>query len=185
MAATWARIIPLGKTTSAHLDLSAHRTRERFTKFSAILSASGLRSALADALSQTDYRYIALFRLNGDRASAVIFYDRTQPEVLLAQEVQATASYCAFTRDTKQPFVTANSLVDSRLDDHVSRESVRAYCGIPILTPEGEFLGTLCHYDDVPRDPTQVDMALMCEIASALEQGGHVPPYSNSPTLTA
>ncbi|MBC8058337.1 MAG: hypothetical protein H7Y61_17320 [Rhizobiales bacterium] len=27
--------------------------------------------------------------------------------------------------------------------------------------------------------------ALMCEIASALEQGGHVPPYPNSPTLTA
>lgn len=167
------------------MDLSAQRTRERFTKFSAILSASGLRAALADALLQTDYRYIALFRLNGDRASAAIFYDRTQPEVLLAQEVLAIASYCAFTRDTKQPFVTANSLVDSRLDDHVSRESVQAYCGIPILTPEGEFLGTLCHYDHVPRDSTQVDMALMCEIASALEQGGHVPPYPKSPTLVA
>lgn len=167
------------------MDLSTQKTRERFTKFSAILSASGLRSALADALLQTDYRYIALFRLNGDRASAAIFYDRTQPEVLHAQEVPTIASYCAFTRDTKQPFVTANSLLDSRLNDHVSRESVRAYCGIPILTPEGQFLGTLCHYDHVPRDSTQVDMALMCEIASALEQGGHVPPYPNSPTLTA
>ena len=167
------------------MDLSAQRTRERFTRFSAILSASGLRSALADALSQTDYRYIALFRLNGDRASAAIFYDRTRPEVLLAQDVPVIASYCAFTRDTKQPFMTANSLMDSRLDAHVSRESVRSYCGIPILTPDGEFLGSLCHYDDVPRDSTQVDMALMCEIASALEQGGHVPPYPDLPTLTA
>ncbi len=167
------------------MDTSAQRTRERFTRFSAILSTSGLRPALADVLSETDYRYIALFRLNGDRASSTIFYDRTQPDVLLAQEVSATASYCAFTRDAKQPFVTANSLADSRLDGHVSRESVRAYCGIPILTPEGEFLGTLCHYDDVPRDPTQVDMALMCEIASALEQGRHVSPSPNEPTLTA
>jgi GAF domain-containing protein len=167
------------------LDFSAQQTRERFTRFSAILSTDGLRSALADVLVDTDYRYIALFRLNGDLASSAVFYDRFQPDVLLAPEVPATASYCAFTRDTKQPFVTANSLVDSRLDDHVSRESVRGYFGIPILTPEGEFLGTLCHYDVVPRDPTQVDMALMCEIASAVEQGGHVPPPPNSPTLTA
>jgi GAF domain-containing protein len=167
------------------LDFSAQRTRERFKRFSAILSADGLRPALADVLAETDYRYIALFRLNGDRASAAVFYDRLQPDVLHAPEVPATASYCAFTRDAKQPFVTANSLVDSRLDDHVSRESVRGYCGIPILTPEGEFLGTLCHYDVVPRDPTQVDMALMCEIASALQQGGHVPPSPIAPTLAA
>jgi GAF domain-containing protein len=169
----------------AHLDLSAQRTRERFARFSAILSTSGLRSALADVLTETDYRFIALFRLSGGYANAAVFYDRMQPDVLLAQEVPATATYCAFTRDAKLPFVTADSLVDSRLDDHVARESVRAYCGIPILTPEGEFLGTLCHYDVVPRDPAQVDMALMCEIASALEQGGHVPPYRGSPAVPA
>lgn len=168
------------------MEFSAQRTRERFTNFSATLSSNGLRSALADVLAETDYRYIALFRLQGDRASAAVFYDRTQPDVLFAEEVSAPASYCAFTRDTKQPFVTANSLTDSRLDEHMSRASVQAYCGIPILTPEGEFLGTLCHYDVVPRDSDQVDLALMCEIASALEQGGHVPPYPGpSPDASA
>jgi hypothetical protein len=44
-------------------------------------------------------------------------------------------------------------------------------------SPEGDVLGTLCHYDVVPRDSSQIDLALMCEIASALEQWQAVPDY--------
>jgi GAF domain-containing protein len=166
------------------LDFSAQQTRERFKRFSSVLSSSGLRPALADLLTATDYRFIAIFRIDGDRANAAVFYDRTRPDVLVAEEVPASSTYCLFARDTKKPFVTANSLDDARLDSHVARTAVQAYCGIPILTPEGKFLGTLCHYDVMPRDPKQLDLALMCEVASALEQGGHVPPYP-SPTTHA
>ena len=167
------------------MENSAQRTRERFARFSTLLASQGLRPALADLLGETDYRFIALFCLNGDHANAAVFYDRTQPETLFTKEVPVAASYCAFTRDARQPFVTAHSLVDPRLAGHVARESVQAYCGIPILPPEGEFLATLCHYDVVPRDPTQVDLALMCEIASALQQGGHVPTHPVAPMRAA
>ena len=44
------------------------------------------------------------------------------------------------------------------------------YCGVPILDCEGEILGTLCHFDDEPRDPDQIDLPLMLSVASALSR---------------
>ena len=38
------------------------------------------------------------------------------------------------------------------------------------MTPEGEILGTLCYYDQVPRDPAQLDLELMLRVASSLAQ---------------
>jgi len=54
---------------------------------------------------------------------------------------------------------------------------VRAYGGVPLLDAEGTLLGTLCHYDLLPRDPAQVDLELMLAVASTLALGGFVPPY--------
>ena len=45
------------------------------------------------------------------------------------------------------------------------------------MDPEGVLIGTLCHYDVVPRDLQQIDMELMVQVASTLAYGGHVPPY--------
>lgn len=159
------------------MEFSQSQTADRFARFSALLASQGLRLALADVLSTSDYRFIAIFRFNGDRANAAVFFDRENPEVVRVDEVPAKATYCCYARDARGAFVTADALIDARLDGHVAREQVRSYCGVPIMTPEGEILGTLCHYDLVPRDPEQIDLELMCEIASALEQGGHVPPY--------
>lgn len=159
------------------MDSSSLPTGERFARFSAILGASGLRLALADLLAHTDYRFIAIFRFNGERANAAVYFDRENPEVLCVDEVPASATLCSYARDARGAFVTADSMKDPRLAEHVARERVRAYCGVPIMTPEGEILGSLCLYDLIPRDPAQIDLPLMCQVASALEQGGHVPPY--------
>ena len=150
---------------------------DRFSKFTATLQSVGLRAALAELLAATDYRFIAIFRFEDDRANAAVYYDRENPDVLAVDEVPASATYCCFAHRSHSPFVTEDAAQDPRLLDHAAREQVRAYCGVPIMTPEGEVLGTLCHYDLVPRDASQIDLALMCEIASALEQGRHVPPY--------
>ena len=159
------------------MELERQGRAERFQRFSSLLENAGLRPALADLLSASDYRFIAIFRFNADRANAALFYDREHPDVLGVDEIPASATYCCFARDARGAFVTANALLDPRLTGHVAREHVQAYFGVPIMTPEGEILGTLCHYDLVPRDPEQIDLSLICEIASALEQGKHVPPY--------
>ena len=152
-------------------------TEAAFQQFTQTVAEEGLRSALAYLLSLADYRYIAIFRRNGDKATAVVFYDRDNPQTLRVEEVQVTATYCNMAVENKSFFATANSLEDPRLASHVARQTVQAYWGLPLMTPEGEILGTLCQYDDVPRDPSQVNLELMIEVACALEQRGLVPPY--------
>ncbi|MEO8124986.1 MAG: GAF domain-containing protein [Burkholderiales bacterium] len=164
------------------MEFTARQTAERFKRFSSILSASGLREALADLLGPTDYRFIAIFRFDGDWANAAVFYDRANPDVRTLDAVPARATYCNFARKSRVPYITDNAPLDDRLVDHVARQQVQAYCGVPILTPEGEFLGTLCHYDVVPRDASQLDLALLCEVCSALEQSNLVPPYPAAST---
>lgn len=80
-------------------------------------------------------------------------------------------------RDGNGVFTTADALADPRLSEHVARQVVRGYCGVPVIDAEGALLGTLCHYDTVPRDPGQIDFELMVQVASTLASGGHVPPY--------
>jgi GAF domain-containing protein len=160
---------------------SSPQTAEHFQRFSEILGANGARDALAYLLSLSDYRFIGIFRFQDGKANAAIHYDRENPSVMNATEVPDTATYCCYVRDGNGVFTTANALTDARLEQHPARETVLAYCGVPVMDPSGNLLGTLCHYDLVPRDPAQLDMELLLQAAVALEQGDHVPPYPVSP----
>jgi GAF domain-containing protein len=159
------------------LSSPSSRTEDHFQTFSEVLKASGARDALAYLLSQSDYRFIGVFRFQDGKANAAIHYDRENPTVLNATEVPDTATYCCFVRDSQGVFTTANALTDQRLTDHPAREAVLAYCGVPVMDSSGHLLGTLCHYDVVPRDPSQLDFELLLRVAVALQQGDHVPPY--------
>jgi GAF domain-containing protein len=160
-----------------HMNANMLPTQAAFDAFSGHLQAEGLRPALAYLLKLTDYRFIALFRFQGDRANAAVFYDREHPDVLRIDEVAANATYCCFARDARGVFATTNAMSDPRLLSHVAREAVQAYWGVPVMTPEGEILGTLCHYDVVPRETRQIDLELMLSVASTIERQGLVPPY--------
>jgi GAF domain-containing protein len=152
-------------------------TATAFHAFQAVLGVVGARESLAFLLKLTDYRFIGLWRFQNGRANAAIHYDRENPLQMHAQEVADTATYCCYVRDGKGVFMTAHAMLDLRTEGHPAREAVAAYCGVPVMDSEGNILATLCHYDVVPRDPGQVDLELMLQVASALAQGGHVPPY--------
>jgi GAF domain-containing protein len=77
-------------------------------------------------------------------------------------------------------FTTVDAMQDPRLADHVARAAVRPYCGVPVMDAEGELLGTLCHYDVVPRNANELDMPLLLQAASTLTRGHHVPPYPHA-----
>lgn len=157
--------------------MTAVTTGDAYARFSETLQQHGVRAALAGLLALSDYRYIAIFRFEGGRANAVVFYDREAPDRLEAEEVADTATYCCYVRDGNGIFTTADALQDPRLDSHVAREAVRSYCGVPVMDAEGRLLGTLCHYDLAPRDPAQLDLELLLQVASTLAAGDHVPPY--------
>jgi GAF domain-containing protein len=160
---------------------SDERTAEHFEQFTRVLAQSGPRDALAYVLHLSDYRFIGIFRFQDGKANAAIHYDRENPSVLQATEVPDSATYCCYVRDSRGIFTTANALTDPRLADHPARDAVLAYCGVPLLQPDGHLLATLCHYDIVPRDPERLDLELLLQVASALQRGDHVPPYPPSP----
>lgn len=152
-------------------------TERAFAEFERTLHAHGARAALAYLVGLTSYRFIGIFRFSEGMANAAIHYDRENPEILHIDEVPDTATYCCYVRDTRGAFTTVDSLHDRRLAEHPKRAAVRAYCGVPVMDSEGVLLGTLCHYDVVPRAADQLDLLLLLQAASTLARGGHVPPY--------
>ncbi len=153
---------------------------EAFAKFVVTLRAEGLREALATLVKRTDYRFIGIWRFMDGKANAAAHYDRENPGVTTAAEVPDTATYCCYVRESGQPFKTPNTLVDERVAQHPARSTVLSYCGVPVMDSDGTILGTLCHYDLVPRDSEQVSLELMMSVASYLALGGHVPPYPST-----
>lgn len=152
-------------------------TAVAFSVFTRLMATDGLRMALYALLRRTDYRYIGIFRFQAGMATSVVHVDREDLLATQAAEVPETATYCCHVRDSGNAFVTVDSMRDSRTAGHAAREVVRSYCGMPILTPEGELLGTLCHYDLVPRDPEQLDVELLLQVSSHLAQHHLVPAY--------
>ena len=150
-------------------------TAAAFQVFSTLLAKESLRAALYSLVERTDYRYIAIFRLQGGRAAPIAYVDRDDPNVTQLAEVDDSATYCVYVRDRNGAFATADSLLDARTVDHPARHDIRSYCGIPILDPEGVDLGTLCHFDRVSRDPERLDLELLLQAASALAQPGRLP----------
>lgn len=166
---------PSRLSTNAVSDIDT--TYAGFNVFSSLLQSDGIRPALYSLLRRTDYRFIAIFRFKDGKATSSVYVDRENIGDLQAGEVPDTATYCCYVRDRGGPFVTADAAADNRTAQHAAKDVVRAYCGIPILTPDGELLGTLCHYDLEPRDPAQLDVELLIQASSALATSGLIPPY--------
>jgi GAF domain-containing protein len=152
-------------------------TEDHFRRFTSIVTASGIRESLVYLVSLTDYRFISIFRTQGDMATTVVHYDRENPDVMSADELPAEGTYCCFVAASGKTFSTENSLQDARLTGHAQRDSLLSYCGVPILNPDGQVLGTLCHYDVVPRTTDQLDFGLLIQVASALHQRDLLPTY--------
>ena len=153
------------------------QTEVAFKVFTNLLASDGVRAAMYSLLRRTDYRFIAIFRFQGGKAASVVYVDRENLNDLASGEVSDTATYCGFVRDANGAFVTADAMKDLRVTEHIARDVVRAYCGLPLVAADGTFIGTLCHYDLAPRDPEQLDPVLLVRAAAALVASGTIPAY--------
>jgi len=145
-------------------------TKAAFAQFSETLQAQGIREALAYLLSLTEYRFIGVFGFGSGMTYAIAHYDRENPDALDGDSAPDVSGYGDYVRDCKRSFVTADATMDERLRKHPARNSVPAYCGVPVMDPDGAVLGSLCHYDIVPRDPGQIDVALLQQVTGVLAQ---------------
>ncbi|MEQ1792566.1 MAG: response regulator [Nitrospira sp.] len=73
-------------------------------------------------------------------------------------EIQRDRSLCAHTIMQSHPVVVPNTLADLRFSDHpmvTGDPFIRFYAGVPLLTADGQAIGTLCVLDCHPRHMSQ------------------------------
>lgn len=159
--------------------MDTHRTdpadEARLAAFDRLLADDGPRAALRYLNGLTEYRFTGVFRFE-QAVIGVFYFDREQPDVAAIPAIPLEASYCSYVRRANGLFTTADAMLDPRLTMHPARAEVRGYCGSPVFDPEGNLLGTLCHFDVEPRDPTLIDSDLLQQAASRLGSSGLLTP---------
>ena len=87
-----------------------------------------------------------------------------------ARETPLSHSFCQYVVTSAAPLVIADARGDARLCDNlaIAEIGVVAYAGVPIVTPDGEVLGSLCAIDGIPREWTPADVATLADLAQGV-----------------
>ncbi|TFD48314.1 GAF domain-containing protein [Cryobacterium frigoriphilum] len=109
-------------------------------------------------------------------AITVIDHDRQWHKARVsmeAQELPRSASFCAVTIEGRGPMIVADTHADERFRENplvLGDPRIRFYAGFPIESPSGERIGALCVFDPEPRPATDVDRALLRELALLVQR---------------
>ncbi len=143
--------------------------RELFIQLKTALADHGVRGAVAFLNSLTSHRFTSLYRFNSGALQNITFYDREHPEVESCEEIPVEASYCVYVRDYGTNMSVVDSEKDERVRDHPKRQTVRSYCGVPLLDSRDQLIGSVCHFDLEPGHTTEQDVALLEYMARLLQ----------------
>lgn len=83
-------------------------------------------------------------------------------------ETPRDISFCVHAIKAKEPFIVCNALEDDRFRNNplvTGAPKIRFYIGVPLRTPNGHNIGTLCAIDTVPRQPSDTHIAIMQDLA--------------------
>jgi len=103
---------------------------------------------------------------------------------LAAQETTRAISFCGHAVAADQPLIVPDTLADHRFDDNplvTGEPRLRSYLGVPIHSPEGLAIGTLCAADHCPREFSASDLEAMIRMAKLVSriigsgQAGNAP----------
>jgi GAF domain-containing protein len=137
-------------------------TTHRFVRH---LEEDGLRVALGYLNSTTRFRYTGAYRFNPPLLCSIEIFDRENPAIALAAEVEMRTTYCSIIGLDQGGFAVDDAAYDPRVSNHPAREKFAAYCGVPLRNGSGEPFGTLCHYDPRPRIGTAEQLELLDQVA--------------------
>lgn len=133
-----------------------------------LIASGNIRAALELLNDESKLRFTALYLLEDTYAVNFMLIDRDDTPSGLPNNIPLDGSYCSLVKAAAAPIVITNASADQRLEGHPSRESMAAYCGVPLLDLNGEVLGTLCQFDPVSTPISDHTVALMTEVATGL-----------------
>ena len=134
---------------------------ERVVELRRVLEERGLHAALGWLNARTRHRFTGVYRFDPPMLRNVALFDRENPTLRAGGDTPMRESYCSLVGEDAEPFATADAGVDARLVRHPARESVLAYCGVPLLEDDGRCFGTLCHFDLRPRLVPEGELPLL------------------------
>ena len=77
-------------------------------------------------------------------------------------------TYCLWINETLSVVQMSDAMTDPRAENHSKRETVRSYCGGPILDQAGDLFGTICHFDFEPRGNSVETLPVLAEVGPML-----------------
>ena len=140
--------------------------------FAETLRTRGLWDAVAFLNATTEYRFTGIYRFVGGTLRNVVLVDRENPGIRAAPDVDASLSYCSLMRESGQPVQLEDATDDPRTLDHPSRDTVQAYCGIPLIDDQGQVIGSLCHFAEVPTLVFDEDLEVLLLLPRILDAAG-------------
>ena len=90
-----------------------------------------------------------------------------------AAETPRDVSFCGHAIFSDDIFYIPDALADERFADNplvTGAPHVRFYAGAPLHSPEGQRVGTLCIIDQLPRESTSPDLAVLRDLADCVEE---------------
>lgn len=74
------------------------------------------------------------------------------------------------------PFIVDDAAADARTREHPSAKSmsIGAWAGYPLLSPDGQVLGSFCVIDDFPREWSEADLATLATLARSVSAEIHL-----------
>ncbi|HEY1103096.1 MAG TPA: GAF domain-containing protein [Burkholderiaceae bacterium] len=137
-------------------------------QFTDILRTQGVAASLRYLNQRVEHRCTAIYGLEAMTVRNLYLYDREGaliPEALGV--VPLGDSFCQHAlRDG--PFGTDDSAADARLAGSPFQGVVVAYHAVPLSRGTADLIGTLCHFDFVPRSMSDAEFAFLQKAARML-----------------
>jgi diguanylate cyclase (GGDEF)-like protein len=102
-------------------------------------------------------------------------------------EVPRAQTFCQYTIAHKEPFAVSDARRDPRFADNpmvTGSPHVRSYLGVPLTTPDGYNVGTLCAIDDEPRLFDRAQGEIMTKLAEIVVEQFELQQIARQDSLT-
>lgn len=126
-----------------------------------ILETDGIRAALRFLNARAPHRFTGIYRPEPPVLRSLMLFDRENPTLQAGLDAPLRETYCSIVAETGAPFATADPAHDPRVSDHPAGAAVLSYSGVPLRDESGTTIGTLCHFDVVPRPIPDEELSLM------------------------